>query len=296
MGAILNKLNQSKNVKIQIIKQMVRKSFLIIFILFSFILIFVGKPDSFIINKTSGIVVQVMSPIISLISYPIYAVGSFANDISNFRKVNKQNLELKREISNLNEEINYYKKIEAENIQLRRITNFVSGGTNYMLSTKVLGSSGGAFAHSFILDAGSKDGIEKYHGVLVDGCLVGQIISVGRNYSRMLLITDATLKIPVQIERTGTRAFLNGDNTKYPKLIHFENQDPVQIGDRVITSGMGGNLPYGIPVGIIGSISEEDGIVLQPYVDNSHIDYVKVIKTSHTEDIKKFLKENPILD
>lgn len=292
----MNKLTQSKNVKMQMLKQMVRKFFLIAFILFSFVLIFIGKPDSFIINKTSGIVVQVMSPIISVISYPIYKVGKFFSDVKDFFVINEKNAELRQEISRLTEEINYYKQVDAENVHLRRLANFTSGGTNYILSTKVIGSTGSGFSHSFILDAGAKDGVEKYHGVLVDGFLVGQIISVGRNYSRMLLITDSSLKIPVQIERTGTRAFLNGNNTKYPKLIHFENQDPIQIGDKVITSGMGGNLPFGLPIGIIGSISEEEGVILQPYVDSSHINYVKVIKTSHTEDIKEFLKENPTAD
>lgn len=292
----MNKLTQSKNVKMQVIKQMVRKFFLIAFILFSFVLIFVGKPDSFIINKTSGIVVQVMSPIISIISYPIYKVGTFFTDAKDFFTIREKNTELRRELSKLTEEINYYKQVDAENVRLRHLTNFISGGQNYVLSTKVIGSTGGGFSHSFILDAGTKDGVAKYHGVLVDGFLVGQIISVGRNYSRMLLITDSSLKIPVQIERTGTRAFLNGDNTKYPKLIHFENQDPIQIGDKVITSGMGGNLPFGLPIGIIGSISEEEGVILQPYVDSSHVDYVKIIKTSHTDDIKEFLKENPIVD
>ena len=280
----------------QILKQMVRKFFLIAFILFSFILIFVGKPDSFIINKTSGIVVEVMSPIISVISYPIYKVGTFFHDVKDFFVINDKNTELRHEISRLTEEINYYKQVDAENVRLRRLANFVSNGQNYLLATKVIGSTGSGFSHSFILNAGSKDGVAKYHGVLVDGFLVGQIISVGRNYSRMLLITDSSLKIPVQVERTGTRAFLNGNNTKYPKLIHFENQDPIQIGDKIITSGMGGNLPYGIPIGIVGSISEEEGVILQPYVDSSHIDYVKIIKTSHTDDIKEFLKENPTLD
>ena len=290
----MNKLSQSKNVKIQILKQMVRKGFLIVFIIFSFILIFIGKPDNAIINKTSGMVIQFMSPIISIISYPIYKVGTFIEDVKKFNKVDKENTKLKEEISKLTEEINYYKQLDSENIELRKLTNFVGDNSIYALSTKVIGTSGSGLSHSFILDAGAKDGVEKYHGVLVDGYLVGQIISVGRNYSRMLLITDASLKIPVQIERTGTRAFLQGNNTKYPKIIHFENQAPLQIGDRVITSGMGGNLPYAIPIGIVGSISEEEGIILQPYVDSSHINYVKIVKSVHTDGIKQFLKEEEI--
>lgn len=275
---------------------MVRKVFLIVFIIFSFVLIFIGKPDNKIINKTSGMVVQVMSPIISVISYPIYEIGSFIQKVKRFNKIDEENTKLKEEISKLTEEINHYKEIDAENVELRRLANFVGDNSIYELSTKVIGTSGSSLTHSFILDAGAKDGVEKYHGVLVDGYLVGQIIAVGRNYCRMLLITDSESKIPVQIERSGTRAFLQGNNSKYPKLIHFENQTPLQIGDRVITSGMGGNLPYGIPIGIVGSISEEEGVILQPYIDSSHINYVKIVKSIHSDGIKEFLKEEaPII-
>lgn len=296
MGAILNKLSTSKAVKIQMIKKLIRKIFVVLFIVFSFILIFVGKPDNVILSRTSGIVADFMSPFIKIISYPIYIVGTFINDVKNFRYVDERNKELKTEVSKLKEQLNYFKQIEVENQQLRKLNNFTTNGVNFLLSTRVLGASGSGFTHSFLVDAGAKDGVKKYQGVIVDGYLVGQINSVGHNYSRMILVSDASSKIPVQVERTKTRAFLVGDNTDYPQLVHFENQEPVQIGDVVVTSGMGENLPSGLPIGIIGSISEDDGIIVQPFVNKSNIDYIKVIKTSHTEGIKKFLVETKITE
>ena len=292
----MNKLSTSKAVKIQMIKKLIRKIFVVLFIVFSFILIFVGKPDNVILSRTSGIVADFMSPFIKIISYPIYIVGTFINDVKNFRYVDERNKELKTEVSKLKEQLNYFKQIEVENQQLRKLNNFTTNGVNFLLSTRVLGASGSGFTHSFLVDAGAKDGVKKYQGVIVDGYLVGQINSVGHNYSRMILVSDASSKIPVQVERTKTRAFLVGDNTDYPQLVHFENQEPVQIGDVVVTSGMGGNLPSGLPIGIIGSISEDDGIIVQPFVNKSNIDYIKVIKTSHTEGIKKFLVETKITE
>ena len=291
MGVILNKLSVSKNMKIQLLKQFVRKIFIVIFIIFSFLLIFVGKPDDIIIQKTGGIVSDIMSPFVNIVSYPVYWVGSFIDSVKNFRSVNAQNTELKSEISKLKEQLNYFKQVEVENGELRRLASYKSNAVNYILSTRVLGSAGSGFTHTYILDAGSRDGIKKYEGVLVDGYLVGQINSVGNNYSRMLLLTDATSKIPVQVERTKVRAFLTGDNTDYPRLVYFENQEPVQIGDIVVTSGMGGSLPAGIPIGMVGSISEDSGIIVQPFVHSSNINYVKVIKTSHTEGLANFIEE-----
>lgn len=292
----MNKLSTSQNMKMQMIKRLVRKVFIILFILFSFVLIFIGKPDNIIISKTSGVVVDIMSPFVKVISYPIYMVGTFIKDVKNFRQVDAQNKELRDEVSKLKEQLNYLKQMEVENNSLKKLVNYTSNGVNYLLSTKVVGASGSGFTHSFIIDAGARHGVKKYQGVLVDGYLVGQIYSVGKNYSRMLLITDALSKIPVQIERTRTRAFLIGNNTDYPNLAHFENQEPIQIGDVVVTSGMGGNLPSGIPIGIVGSISEESGIIVQPFINKSNIEYVKVLKTSHTEGIQNFINNNPLTE
>lgn len=292
----MTKLNKPKNMKIQLIKRLVHKVFLIAFIVFSFVLIFVGKPDSKIIAATSGFVMDMITPVISVVAYPIYKAGGFVESVREFRRVDRKNAELRNEVSRLAEELEYYKSREAEYGQLAKICNFSSGGTNYILVTRVLGASGAGLAHSFILDAGARDGVRKYHAVMVDGYLVGQVVAVGEKYSRMLLLTDANSRIPVQVERTGTRAFLAGNNSRYPKLVHFENQERLELGDRIIASGMDGNIPYGIPVGTVGSISEEDGVVLQPYVESSRIGYVKVVKTSHTEDISAFLKENPVVE
>jgi rod shape-determining protein MreC len=282
--------------KLQIIRRLVRKVFLIAFILFSFVLIFVGKPDSKIIATTGGLVLDIMTPVVSVVAYPIYKVKSFFADVREYRRVDRRNEELRAEVSRLKEEINLLKSGEAEHRQLAKLCNFHPGGTNYILVTRVLAASGAGLSHSFILDAGARDGVKKYHAVLVDGYLVGQIVAVGDKYSRMLLITDASSRIPVQVERTGTRAFLAGDNSRYPGIVHFENQERLELGDRMMTSGMDGNIPYGIPVGTVGSISEEDGVVLQPYVDSSRIGYVKVIKTSHTEDVKEFIEESPVVE
>jgi rod shape-determining protein MreC len=277
--------------KLQIVKRLVRKVFLIAFILFSFVLIFIGKPDNPILSRTSGLVVALASPVVSLISWPIYKAAGFVEDVKAFRRADETNRQLKAELSKLSEELSFYKSQEAETKKLREICNFSDPGTNYFLIARVLGTAGAGFSHTFILDAGTKDGVRKYHAVLVDGNLVGQVVVVGDRYSRMLLLTDANSKIPVQVESTGTRAFLAGDNSKYPRVVHFENQEKVDVGDRIVTSGMDGNIPAMLPVGIVGSISEENGVVLQPFVDASRISYVHVVRTSHTDGIREFLEK-----
>ena len=266
--------------KIQKVKYFIRKIFLIFFILFSFILIFIAKPEKTLITKTNSFVLEIMSPFIKLISYPIYSVLSFSNNIKNFNHVNSINKNLRQEISNLKEKLNNYKTTELENTKLREIANFKSNSNYSFITTKVIGYAGSSVSNIFILDAGEKDNIKKYNPVLVDGYLVGQIISTSNNYSKLLLITDASSKIPVFIERTGTRAFLQGNNTDKPQVVYFENKEPVTTGDTIITSGMGNGIPYGLRIGVVSNITNDNEVIMKPFIHSSNITYVKILNNN----------------
>ena len=266
--------------KIQKFKYFIRKIFLISFILFSFILIFVAKPEKTLITKTNSFVLEVMSPIIKVVSYPIYGVLSFSNNVKNFIEVNNINKNLKTEISNLKEQLNKYKTIELENTKLKEMVNFKSNFNYSFITTKVIGYAGASTSHIFILDAGSQNKIQKYSSVLVDGYLVGQIIATSENYSKMMLVTDALSKIPIFIERTGTRAFLQGNNSDTPQIVYFENKEPVQIGDLVLTSGMGEGIPYGLQIGVVSNITHDNEVIMKPFIHNSNITYVKILNNN----------------
>ncbi|MDR0367369.1 MAG: rod shape-determining protein MreC [Rickettsiales bacterium] len=288
----MSKLTKPKNMKLQIARRIVRKAFIVLFILFSFIVIFIAKPDSAIIAKTSGAVLNIAAPAIAFVSWPIRKIGALAADAQHFFSVDKRNTALEIEIAELKQQLARARAREREGEKLREACNFASNAEAWwLLTTRVIGASGGGFSHSYILDAGTSAGIERNQAVIAEGALVGQVAAAGSKYSRMLLLTDATSKIPVKVARTGVRAFLAGDNGTHPKAVHFESAGAAIVGDTIITSGMDGRIPAEIPVGVIGSISEEDGVAVQPFVSPVGLDFVKVVRTSRTEDLKEFIEQ-----
>jgi len=80
----------------------------------------------------------------------------------------------------------------------------------------------------------------------------------------------------VLIEASRERAVLAGDNTARPRLIYLSPDARVSPGDRVVTSGHGGALPAGLPVGVIAEVGER-GVLVQPYVDWSRLDFVRLL-------------------
>ena len=80
------------------------------------------------------------------------------------------------------------------------------------------------------------------------------MVETGKRASRILLLTDLNSRVPVLIQGTRKRAILVGDNRDWPALAFLSDGPPVRLGDRVVTSGDGGLLPAGLPVGVIAKL------------------------------------------
>ncbi len=112
--------------------------------------------------------------------------------------------------------------------------------------------------------------------VLTGEGLVGRIIGVSQRASRVLLITDISSKIPVFAGPSRVRAMLAGDNTDRPKLTHVVGGEAIKLGDQVVTSGIAGVFPPGLPVGVVDEV-DEARISIRPNVERDRLEYVRVV-------------------
>jgi len=219
-----------------------------------------------------------VNPIITVMSWPFRKIKDAKIKIVNAFSASEKIPMLDNEILNLKNQLSEFKYTRSENAQLKKELNFIPEYSLKYLTAPIRLNDSGILASSFIIDAGHDKKVERYQPAIVNGAYVGQVSNVFDNYSRITLITDSQSKIPVMIERNRVRSFIQGDNTKYPKLIHFETKDPVVIGDRVITSGLEEKTPKGIIVGIVIQVDTENGIIVQPIVDKSEIEFVKIVQ------------------
>jgi rod shape-determining protein MreC len=127
-----------------------------------------------------------------------------------------------------------------------------------------------------LLNVGAGKGVRVGNPVLSEHGLVGRISGVSGAHSRMVLLTDVASRIPVMVERTDARAMLTGDGSRSPRLDYVRGQGSVQEGDRILTSGDGGGLPRGLPVGVVAK-GVDGSWRVKLYSDRTAIDYVRVL-------------------
>lgn len=134
----------------------------------------------------------------------------------------------------------------------------------------------GPFANTRLADMGSDSGITEGNPVMSEHGLVGRVVGLAARVSRVMLLTDVESRTPVLIANTNGRAILAGDGGGNPRLDYVRTHDPLRPGDRILTSGDGGVLPRGLPVGTV--VKAYDGgwrVALD--ADAAPIDYVEIL-------------------
>lgn len=151
-------------------------------------------------------------------------------------------------------------QLATENDQLRRLLNVSQSINQESIAVEVLYVPNNTFNHRLVFDKGSRDGIKAGMPVIDEGGVVGQIVRTTPFTSEAALVIDGQVSIPVQILRNGLRLIAFGSNEVGKLEVRYlaANADILE-GDTLVTSGIGGFFPAGLPVGKIEAIDRDPG-------------------------------------
>lgn len=268
----------------------------LVFILFFVVLLFIGanKTNNETVNKVSKAGLEVVGPVMYVLEFPariIHNVYTYVYDVSRvftdnraLQEENKQMLYLQNKVHTL----------EVENRLLSRLLNYVPPAEATYVSAKIIAETGDDFTHAMIIYIGDAK-VKKGQVVLAAESVIGRIEQVGGKYAKVILLNDISSKIPVVIERTRVRGILSGNNTALPQLIFTKSTADIQEGDLVVTSGIGGIFPAGLPIGFVNSIKGNE-IDVEMISDLDRVEYVRVVDyglSAENENLFELLQENP---
>lgn len=153
-----------------------------------------------------------------------------------------------------------YASLAAENSRLRELLNASAAVDDAVIVADVIGVTPDPFSHEIIIDKGSRDDITVGQAVLDAQGLMGQVVQTNEFTSRVLLISDSSHAVPVQVNRNGVRANLLGTGeSDRLELVHVPETSDIRVGDLLVSSGLGGVFPKGYPVARVTQVSHEPG-------------------------------------
>ncbi|MDO9223425.1 MAG: rod shape-determining protein MreC [Caulobacter sp.] len=219
----------------------------------------------------------VSAPVGGAVAAPGRWTGDLLGWLRSYVAVAHENRRLQKVMAGLQLQADEAVRLKDENERLRAMLGVKTDPPIPMVTARVVTDSRGPFANARLANAGSDAGVVVGYPVLSERGLVGRIVGVSGNASRVLLLTDVASRTPVMIDRSNARAILTGDGGPNPKLDYLRGRDAVHEGDRVLTSGDGGVLPRGLPVG--RAVKGLDGrwrVVLD--ADADAIDWIRILK------------------
>ena len=234
------------------------------------------KGNSNIISSGVGGVISPLQKIVYTVNEKVK--GSFDFFI-NFSNVKKE-----------------YERMKDENTRLREMFDYSQTNANYdYLGCNIIGYSGGNISNGYIIDKGTKDGVEKDMVVITPAGLVGKVTKASSSFAIVQTILNENIAVAAMVESTDeTTGILQGitdsKNKNLTELSNIPIESAIKEGDKILTSGLGEMYPKEIRIGEVISVEVDNvGImkraVVKPYVDFNKLEELFVVVPKEKVDI-----------
>lgn len=248
---------------------------------------------SFTLNLSGGPLNTVAGYVFTPMQKGINSVGNWfvsrADELKSLKNVTKENEELQAQVDELTTELNTVKLEQYELDSLRELFQLDQKYPSYKkVAARIIGSDSSNWFNTFVIDKGTKDGIEKDMNVIAGSGLVGIVIDVGPNYAKVRSIIDDANNVSGMTLSTTDRCNVNGnlESMNENQVIEFSNlkcdENVIGPGEQLVTSNISDKYLEGILIGYISSVKRDSNNLtysgtVTPAVDFKHLQEVLVI-------------------
>jgi len=202
----------------------------------------------------------VLSPFYGVADFPVRAWEGVRDQFTSRSELLAENERLKAEQLLMQRRLQKLATLTEQNVRLRELLNSSALVDDKVLVGELIGVDPNPFTQRILIDKGEKDGVFQGQPVLDASGLMGQVVEVMPYTARVLLLTDTTHSIPVQVNRNGLRAIAVGTgNPERLELRYVADTADIKEGDLLVSSGLGQRFPAGYPVATVKEVLHDTG-------------------------------------
>ncbi len=213
------------------------------------------------------------------IFFPLQVVLSQSTNIKNIFSENRR---LKQEVIRLTNIVTQLKDEAAENSRLRNLLGIAPKFTYDLLAVRVIACDPSPVQKSIVVSAGKKDGVKMWMPLIDENGVVGKVVQVMENISLVQLLKDPTNRTSVLFPRTRSVGILQTENGR-DFFVNCKSYEPIEVGDTVVTAGLGGIYPRGLSVGVVRRIEKSRDplfkeVVIDLKADFDHLEELFILR------------------
>ena len=247
------------------------------------------RHDRAVVSFTRQAVLFLMSPVIKVTAVTVGSVSRVWGDYVDLRNLREESLRLTREAAVLQRRISHLEEQALETQRLQGLLAMREISRAEFLAARVVGKDSTNWFKTVLIDRGSLAGIRRNQPVVAPDGLVGRVVEVTPTAAKVQLITDPVSAAGGLIQRTRVIGIVSGSLGAGLKVRYLPLMADIVIGDEVVTSGMGGVFPKGIPLGRVIAAERRSGALFQeatlaPKVDLSRLEEVLILMGTESRD------------
>jgi rod shape-determining protein MreC len=202
-------------------------------------------------------ILEITSPLQKAVTYSTDAIGSLIDSYVLLVNLKRENVALRRTVTELREENNLLREKAIANERLRNLLRFSKKIPRSMLPAQIIGIDPSSWFRTILIDKGTKHGVKRGVAVVSPEGIVGHVLQTSHHYAKVLLITDFNSSVDAVIQRSRAKGVVEGNGENLCRLKYASRTQDIQLGDKVVTSGLGGRYPKGLMIGKISKIEKK---------------------------------------
>ena len=236
------------------------------------------------------VILGITSPIQASISWSLDLIVSGFQNYLFLWHTRQDNLQLLEENRKLLNEIAGLRETQHENLRLRKLLGFQEKFKMDTVVARVIAKDVSTEFRAIRINRGEKSGIRKNMSVVTNEGVVGRVLRTTANTSDVVTILDLLSAVDAIVERSRARGIVEGMTDEVCQLRFALRTDDIEPGDLLISSGLGGIFPKGVPVGTVSKVNRKpfgitQEVEVRPSVDFSKLEEVMVVVKAEAEPI-----------
>jgi len=209
--------------------------------------------------------------------------------------VKEENKSLLERVALLENKVHLLQEKAVENERLRALLHFQENRPFALLPASVVGKDFNSWSRTLVINQGSQSGVETGMAVVRPEGVVGRILTTSNHFALVQLILDSNSDIPAILERTRAEGIVSGKITNRCRIKYLNRLADVVVGDRVLSSGLGGIYPKGLIIGAVHSVHKKkyglfQEVIITPAVDFAKTEEVFVVKNRRLSEYGELMK------
>ena len=248
----------------------------------------IGAASPHLVEEVRTVAISITHPLLELQSQTTQFLKTQIQTVIEWPKLREENQTLRRELESLKAELVGLEEMKRENGRLNTLLRLKQNVFKQARAARVIGRDPSHWSQFIVINKGSHDGVHKNTVLVHPDGLVGKVVANGPHSARAILLTDVESRASALNERTRDVGLIEGMGSLVLKMTYLDRQSAIQVGDVIISSGLGGIYPKGIPIGkveIVGSEKDRPTLyaLVKPFVSFAKLEEVLCV-SSQTND------------